>query len=222
MSPTPVPVTTVVFDFGGVIITSITGKIQVVADRHGVELTTMVELLMGPRLESGDHPWHRSERGEIWAHEIQDQLGPWADSAGVTLAGDEIETLMDGTTYAYVESSLAMLRTLAASSVKLGLLTNLNRDFRPTLEAELDLAMFDAVIDSAVEGTRKPEPRIYEIVEQRLGATGSSIVYLDDFEANLQPATNRGWRTIHVTDPDAAITELRSVLDSSAVAGWHR
>lgn len=200
------------FDFGGVIITPITNKLQVLADREGVELLTMLELLMGPRHESTDHPWHRSERGEIWVHEVQDLLGPWADTSGISLAGDEIEQLMSGMTYSYVDSAVAKIAELSAGPLALGLLTNLNLDFRPTLEAELDLSQFDAVIDSAVEGTRKPEPRIYELVEERLGVDGSQIVYLDDFDHNLGPAEARGWTTIHVTDPDTAMSELTALL----------
>ena len=202
----------VVFDFGGVIITPITNKIQVLADRHGIDLMTMLEVVMGPRYESTDHPWHRSERGEIWAYEVQDLLGPAAAKAGIELAGDEVAVLMDGMTYDYVAASLDMIAKVAASDLKLGLLTNLNLDFRPTLEAEMDLSVFDAVIDSAVEGTRKPEPRIYEIVEERLGVAGESIVYLDDFDHNLGPAQARGWTTIHVEDPDSAIPELAALL----------
>jgi len=208
-------ITAIVFDFGGVIITSITNKIQVVADRHGVEMLAMLELLMGPRNESSNHPWHKSERGEIWAHEVQDLLDPWAEQAGIALDGTEIAELMDAMTYSYVDSAVTKIAELAAGPLKLGLLTNLNRDFRPTLEAELDLSQFDAVIDSAVEGTRKPEPRIYEIVEERLGTTGESIIYLDDFAANLVPASERGWNTILVTDPDEAIAELDRRLDAA-------
>lgn len=204
----------VVFDFGGVIITSIANKVQVVADSHGVEILTMLELLMGPRTESTDHPWHRSERGEIWAHEVQDQLGPWAEAAGITLRGDEIHLLMDGMSYAYVDSTRSMLAELAEGPLSLGLLTNMNRDFRPRLEAELDLSQFDAVIDSAVEGCRKPEPRVYEIVEERLGVAGESILFLDDFDHNLHPARTRGWSTLHVIDPDEAMAELRARLDA--------
>ena len=204
----------VVFDYGGVIITSITNKIQTVADDHGVDMVTMLEVLMGPRNESTDHPWHRSERGEIWAHQVQAELGPWAEAAGITLAGNEIERLLDAMTYSYVDESLEMLNRIASGPMKLGLLTNLNLDFRATLEAELDLDQFDAVIDSAVEGTRKPEPLIYELVEERLGVTGKSIVYLDDFDHNLAPAIARDWHTLHVTDPVAAMAELATLLES--------
>lgn len=204
----------VVFDYGGVIITSIANKVQRVADRHEVDLLTMLEVLMGPRHESTDHPWHQSERGEIWVSDVQQSLGPAAELAGITLDGTEIDELMDSMTYSYVDESLAMIDEIAAGPLKLGLLTNLNLDFRETLEAELDLTKFDAVIDSAVEGTRKPEVRIYEIVEERLGVHGEAIIYLDDFDHNLGPATKRGWRTIHVTDPATAMQQLRTALTS--------
>ena len=201
-----------VFDFGGVIITPITNKLAVLAERHGCEMTTMLEVLMGPRHDSTDHPWHRSERGEIRMNAVQADLGPWADAAGIALDGDEIDVLMDAVTYSYVEPVLDKLRQLATSRYRLGLLTNVNHDFRPTLEAELDLSLFDAVIDSAQEGIRKPEPAIYELTEQRLGCTGDAIVYLDDFDHNLGPAQARGWTTIHVTDPVAALGELDRLI----------
>ena len=58
------PVEAVVFDFGGVLITSIHHQLGRVAVSHGVDMLTMKSVLMGPTT-SGDHPWQRAERGEI-------------------------------------------------------------------------------------------------------------------------------------------------------------
>ena len=82
-----------VFDFGGVIITPITEGITALAERIGVDPRAMLEVLIGPD-ETGDHPWHRAERGELTVAEIQGDLATYAAEAGVELSGDEIDVLL--------------------------------------------------------------------------------------------------------------------------------
>lgn len=201
----------VVFDFGGVIITPITTKVSILAARHGTDVTTMLEILMGPRHESTDHAWHRAERGELAVAEIQDLIRPVAAERGVALHGDEIDVMLDDQTYDMNHRVLDRIDELKGH-VALGLLTNSFREFRPVLERDVNLARFDVVMDSSAEGSRKPEPAIYRRTTEALGVPAASIVYLDDFDHNLGPARDEGWQTIHVTDPDAAIAELDVLL----------
>ncbi len=59
-------VTSVVFDLGGVLISPITTLLAEIAEWHGITMTAMLDVLMGPREQSTlDHPWHRCERGEL-------------------------------------------------------------------------------------------------------------------------------------------------------------
>ena len=71
---------------------------------------------------------------------------------------------------------------------------------------------FDVVVESAVEGLRKPDPRIYELTCARLAIAPSEAVFLDDLGVNLKPARALGMATIKVEDPTAALAELASVL----------
>jgi putative hydrolase of the HAD superfamily len=71
---------------------------------------------------------------------------------------------------------------------------------------------FDVVIESAVVGLRKPDPRIYELVLSKLGVDAPDAVYLDDLGINLKPARAMGMTTIKVTDSDVALAELSRVL----------
>lgn len=201
----------VVFDFGGVIITPITNKIAVLAERHRTDVTTMLEILMGPRHRSTDHPWHRAERGELAVDEIQALIVPVAVERGVELHGDEIAVMLDDQTYDMNTPVLDRIDALRGQVV-LGLLTNSFREFRPTLERDVDLGRFDVVMDSSAEGARKPEPTIYRRTTEALGVPADAVVYLDDFDHNLGPARDEGWRTIHVTDPDEALLELDRLL----------
>jgi putative hydrolase of the HAD superfamily len=204
--------TAVVFDFGGVIITPITNQVGVLAARHAVSTTTMLEVLLGPHA-SGDHPWHRAERGELTVAGIQELLGPWADDAELTLVGDEIDAIQAPGMYEVIDPMVERIARLHASGIATALLTNTFAEFRPTLETILDLSMFDQVIESYDVGARKPEPAIYEITRSRLGVEHAEIVYLDDFVQNLDAARSLGWTAIEVTDPLAAIAELDELLE---------
>ena len=201
----------VVFDFGGVLITPITNQVSVVAARHGVSTATMLEVLLGPE-ESGDHPWHRAERGELATADIQGELGPWAARHGVTLHGDEIASLLRHGGYTVVEEMLAKVVALGAEGVRTGLLTNTFVEFHPTLEAIVPFEHFTAVIESCAVGARKPEPAIYAMTSDLLGVAPAEIVYLDDFAQNIDAARHAGWATIRVTDPVSAVDEIDAYL----------
>src|SRR3989442_15744314 len=71
---------------------------------------------------------------------------------------------------------------------------------------------FDVVIESAVVGLRKPDPRIYELVLAELDVDAGATVFLDDLGINLKPARALGMTTIKVTDPDRALAELADTL----------
>ena len=203
--------TAVVFDFGGVLITPITNQLAGVATDHGVDVTTMKRVLLGPH-EAGDHPWHRAERGELAIADIQAGLGPWAELDGIQLRGDEVERLLAAGEYVVIDAMIERVHTLRAAGVATALLTNTFREFRPTMDRDVGLASFDVVVESFAVGSRKPEPDIYAAVERGLGRRGADLVYLDDFAENLAPADALGWRTIHVTDPSLALDELDTLL----------
>jgi putative hydrolase of the HAD superfamily len=74
------------------------------------------------------------------------------------------------------------------------------------------LTIFDVVVESSVEGVRKPDPAIYQLTLDRLGIAAEAAVYLDDLGINLKPARAMGMTTIKVGDPDAALADLAAVL----------
>jgi putative hydrolase of the HAD superfamily len=144
---------------------------------------------------------------------MQELVVPWAEAAGIALRGDEYERLLRGD-YAIIEPMVELIRDLRADGYPIGLLTNSFAEFQPTLRQQLDFDLFDVFVDSSDVGHRKPEPEIYRIVTERIGLPTDQIVYLDDFDANIEGAQAAGWQTVHVTDPLAAIDELRVLLKS--------
>ena len=203
----------VVFDFGGVLITSISNQIGTIAATHDVEPAVMLELMLGPRHSGAEHPWHRAERGEIAVADIQSLLDPWAAQHGIELHGDEMERMLAPGGYTVVDQMVDRIRELRANGYRTGLLTNTFAEFQPTMQRDIDFALFDVVVESFAVGARKPERSIYEETRQRLGVDHRSILYLDDFDQNLVEPIALGWRTIHVGQHDVALAELDAVLD---------
>ncbi len=202
----------VVFDFGGVLITSISNQVGEIAASHRVDTPVMLEVLLGPRDSGPDHPWHRAERGEIAVAEIQDLLQPWADAHGVGLHGDEMERLLAPGGYTVIDEMIERIRGLRAEGYRTGLLTNTFAEFRPTMERDIPFELFDAVVESFAVGSRKPERAIYEAARDLLDVDHEAIVYLDDFDQNLTEPAALGWRVIQVSDPRRALAELDTVL----------
>ena len=79
------------------------------------------------------------------------------------------------------------------------------------------LALFDVVLDSSIEGIRKPEPEIYQRALQRLGVSAGDCAYLDDLGVNLKPARSLGMQTIKVGDPLVALKELSELTGLALV-----
>jgi epoxide hydrolase-like predicted phosphatase len=205
----------VVFDFGGVLITSITNQLGAIADTHGVDTALMLEVLLGPRESDAEHPWHRAERGEIAVADIQASLSPWAAAHGIELRGDEIERVMVPGGYTVVDEMVDAVARLRATGYRTGLLTNTFAEFRPTMERDIPFELFDAVVESFAVGSRKPERTIYEATRDRLGVDHTSILYLDDFDQNLTEPIALGWSTIRVDDPHRALGELDARLGTT-------
>jgi epoxide hydrolase-like predicted phosphatase len=202
----------VVFDFGGVIITPISDKFPRLAERMGLTIPETFELLLGPMHEStDDHPWHRCERGEITVAEIQPIVTELAAAEGITLHGDEMDILFEPI-YSYRSEVLARIAAIKADGHLTGLLTNSVKEYRPRLEAEIDMSLFDVFIDSSEVGLRKPEPAIFELTAARLGVGAEEILYLDDFIGNVEGARAAGWTTIHVTSETQLLAELDAAL----------
>ena len=78
--------------------------------------------------------------------------------------------------------------------------------------ADATSELFDTVVESAVEGLRKPDPRIYLLACERLAVNPGESVFLDDLGTNLKAARELGMTTIKVADPALALAELEQVL----------
>ncbi|KAF0106304.1 MAG: putative hydrolase of the HAD superfamily [Anaerolineaceae bacterium] len=72
--------------------------------------------------------------------------------------------------------------------------------------------VFDEMIVSAEVGLMKPDPRIYRLALEKLGALPEESVFLDDVLVNVEAARSAGMAGIHFTQPEQALEELKQLL----------
>ncbi|MEM7780791.1 MAG: HAD-IA family hydrolase [Pseudomonadota bacterium] len=143
--------------------------------------------------------WHfEHDRGRPLAEMIPERIAQFPDyKAHIQAYGARFNETVPGP----VEGTLAIVERLHAKGVPLFCLTNFGHEFwqvfRPT-QPIFDL--FDDIIVSGTEKIAKPEPRIYEIVEERVGRPGGDLFFTDDNAANIAAAKARGWDAHLFTD----------------------
>ncbi len=151
-----------------------------------------------------------SSGGEIDLAGFVDAFEAEAREVGVELSGEEVLACLVGRPRPRVVEAVRRCSEHLATAI----VTN---NFRPAgaLGSPSDpfdfaglLDVVDVVVESSVEGVRKPEPAFYLLALERLGVEPGAAVLLDDLGVNLKPARALGITTIKVVDPDEALDEL--------------
>jgi len=62
------------------------------------------------------------------------------------------------------------------------------------------LDLFEDIIVSGEEGVAKPDPKIFEILRQRIGRSLAGCIFIDDSMANVAAAREAGLNAILFTD----------------------
>lgn len=202
----------VLFDLGGVVFPSPFDAFD--AYEHEVGLPAgFVRRVIAHSAEAG--AWERLERSEVTFEEFCAQLEDEARTFGGEIDARRLMGVVSrglGPRPAMV----AAIRAIRDAGYAIGALTNnWAPEGEPTDGTPHSLGhvgLFDVIVESAIEGLRKPDPRIYELTCDRLGVAPHEVVFLDDLGINLKPARAMGMTTIKVSDPRVALAELGEVL----------
>lgn len=71
----------------------------------------------------------------------------------------------------------------------------------------------EALIISAEEGLIKPDPAIYRVALDRLGARPATTLFLDDDQSNIQSANAFGMQTVLYQNNEQALQDIRQILE---------
>jgi putative hydrolase of the HAD superfamily len=196
----------VLFDLGGVVVGSPLHAIAAYEEELGIPAGSVNRVVVGT---GSDGAWSRLERGELTLEPFYEAFDRECAAAGATLSARTLMERVAGAT-APRPAMLEAIRRIRERGLIAAAITN-------NWIAEEGSAgslrhLFDLVVESAVEGMRKPDPRIFNAACERLGIVPSEAVFLDDIGSNLKTARSLGMTTIKVVEPDAALAELETLL----------
>jgi len=207
-----VTVSAVVFDLGGVLTESPITAFTAYEEEAGLPAGLIV------RLNSTDpdtNAWARYERNELDVAGFSSAFEAEALAAGHEVEASRVLAALRGELR---PAMVAAVRRLREAGLPLALLSNNVAPMERTGPLGELLGLFDAIVESSVEGVRKPEPEIYRRALTRLSeAVGRTVeatdcAYLDDLGINLKPARALGFATVKVVDPAVALAELSDLV----------
>jgi len=233
-------ISTVIFDFGGVISSPLFVGIGAFEEAEGYPKGSLLQLLFGEThyigvegravaealaddpdaAESegaiGDEPdWHLLEKGEI---DVATYFGRLTERAPAIL-GTEIDMESYGRFWRSTAPGVHWMvvhkiRELKDRGLRLGLLTNNVKEFGEHWRTMFPLEeLFEEVVDSSHVGMRKPERGIYELTCTRMGVAPTETIFVDDNLDNVEAARAYGMEAVHFGEnPWDAIAEIDAIL----------
>src|SRR3984957_6101282 len=204
----------VIWDFGGVLTTS---PFEAFA-RFETDRGLPVDIIR--RTNASNHwenAWAKFERAEVDIDTFAPLFATESLALGAEVRGKDVLPLLSGELRPEMVEALRRVK----AKFKTGCITNNlpansigSTGGRSLYVAEV-MALFDHVIESAKIGLRKPDPRIYQMMIEKLGVDPKACVYLDDLGVNLKPAREMGMTTIKVLNTPQAIAELEAATGLS-------
>ena len=206
-------ITAVISDFGGVLTTPLLESFTAFQDSSGISLEQLGAAMGKVSEREGVQPLIELETGrmtearflELLSDQLSEQLG-----REVTLHGfgeRYFEALHPN------ERMIDYMRELRERGYRLAICTNTVREWERRWRAMLPVdEIFEVVVDSAFVGTRKPEPRIFELTLERLGVAAPEALLVDDLEHNCDAARAMGLEAVRFRSTEQAIGEIEERL----------
>ena len=201
-------------DFGGVLTTPVRASFEAFAADEGVDPKALWRV-MRDVARTEDDPFTMVETGKIDQSEFDVRLAAlFNERLGSAILPDGLKVRL----FSRVgpdEEMIAAVRTARSKGVPTGLISNSwGGNYG---EGGYDRPMFDELFDIVVisgeVGLRKPEPGIYLLACERIGARPEECVFADDFEVNAQGATAVGMLGIRHRTAGETIPQLEEFLE---------
>lgn len=173
--------------------------------------------LMRDIARTADDPFTLVETGAIDQAEFDVRLASlFNDRLGSAIVPDNLKVRL----FSRVgpdEAMIAAVGTARRMGIPTGLISNSWGGSYG--EGGYDRAMFDELFDVVVVsgevGLRKPEPEIYLLACERIGAEPAECVFADDFEVNARGASAVGMLGIRHRNADETIPQIEAFLGIS-------
>lgn len=198
-----------ILDFGGVVTTDFSRALRGFCRREHLPDDALLHVLRNT--PGGSTALAQAERGQIGQQDLETVL---ADLLGVDADGLIARALADLRPCPPVLDLVAQARR---AGIATAVLSNSLGAGKVDLYEGYELQdRFDAVVISDQVGLRKPDPAIYELAIEHLGVPAARCVFVDDTAHNLPAARALGMATVHFTQVQASVAEIRRLLDLSS------
>jgi 2-haloacid dehalogenase len=195
---------TVVLDLGGVVVDwdPVPAVAAVVGQDRAERFVRGHEFDFASWNEAQDagRPWDEAEAEALATHpHLAEEITAYRPHFALSLRG-------------LVPGMREVLDDLRDRGVRLLALTNWSAEtihHLPEMFPEI-FAVFDSIVVSGEERVAKPDPRIFEVLERRLGHPLTGVVYADDNPVNAEAARTAGMDALVFTGADALRAELRA------------
>jgi putative hydrolase of the HAD superfamily len=188
-------------DFGGVLTTDIWSSFGAFCERRGLDSAAAKRLFREQPEALAE--LRRLETGETDPADFEQRFA--------ALLGTEPEGLVEGL-FAGLAPQQEMVTAVGRArqaGIPTGLVSNSWVMDHYTDEIR---GMFDAVVISAEVGLHKPQPEIFRLAAQRVGAAPQSCVFVDDLRENCEGAEAVGMTAVLHRDPAQTIARLEHLL----------
>ncbi|MGH6944760.1 MAG: HAD family hydrolase [Geminicoccaceae bacterium] len=118
-----------------------------------------------------------------------------------------------------IKGSVEILAELREAGYELHALTNWSAETFALTRPRFDfLTWFESILVSADVGLIKPDPRIFELLLERIGRNAGECLYIDDSARNVAAAEALGFDAIHFRNADLLRSDLvrRGLLPDGA------
>ncbi len=223
--PDPATVRTLLLDAGGVLVRPSFERVAAALRRRGVaaapgalaaaEARAKAELDRPPSVGLATD----EERGWVYFNRILEHAGI-AVSPATDAALAELKTWHDRfNLWEDVPDGVReSLRRFRAAGLRMAVVSNANGTVRALFERLGLDGSFDAILDSAVEGVEKPDPRLFLLALERLRAAPDTALHVGDiYHVDVVGARAAGLRAVLLDEagahPDADCPCVRSLLE---------
>ncbi len=202
----------VIWDFGGVFTTSPFEAFNRFESQRGLPRDL---IRTANRTNPDSNAWALFERGEIDGAGFDRKFLEETTALGHPVRGAEVLPLLSGE----VRPRMVEALTICKQRFKIGCITNnmihgngsaMAANPESASRAGDIMRHFDAIIESSKAGVRKPDPKIYLMMCERLRVEAHACVYLDDLGINCKAAAQLGMVAIKVVSEHQTLTDLEA------------